>query len=85
MRIPTPVPTSLVSTIGSIFKGSNWLVAWRLLALFVGAYLIIWLLAATSGFFGYIIVWILVVFTVGAIITAIARNIWNFEFWSFKL
>lgn len=85
MRIPTPVPTALVGALGGVFSGPLWMVAWRLLVLTVGALLIIWILAATSGFFGYVIVWILVVFTVGAIVTAIAKNIWNFNFWSFKL
>lgn len=84
-RIPTPLPASVVRTLSTVFSGSVRTVLWRLLVLVAGAFAVVYLIAVSSSVVGYVLLFVLISFTLGALLKASARDIWTANFWRFKL
>lgn len=81
----TPFPASLVQTIARVLSGPLQSVVWRLIVLIAGAFVVFYLVAANSSVVAYVLLFVLVAATLGAILKASARDIWNANFWRFKL
>lgn len=84
MRVPTPIPRSLVRAVTRVAQGSRVDLLWRL-ALLVGLVVVVYLGSVLSGSF-------VVATLVGILLFAVLRDdlgqivsdVWNREFWVWK-
>jgi len=82
MKVPTPIPKSLISLIGRSFRGSTGDTLWKLLMLVV--FITIAYLLAALGTMGALIAAIIVGSLVAEPVQNAISDIWNRDFWVFK-
>lgn len=83
-RIPTPIPTALVTAIRGVFAGSWSRVLWKLLVLVVGTFLVVYIVSTTGSYLVMAVVGIIVTIALSSTVRKIAMDIWRGAFWTFK-
>lgn len=82
VRVPTPLPRSLVSAVASIFSGSVGITVWRLVLIAGVALALLALAAANLGFFAGVLITLAIWTAWSDNMRRIIGDLWNARFFS---